>query len=63
MNRRADFYPKPYPVERLKNIDAKSVVAVEGFGLTAHDVIAELTSGRGGYFVQKNDEIRKHYLM
>lgn len=40
----------PYPVERLQAIAPGSTVAVQGFGLTAHDVISELTVGRGGTF-------------
>ncbi|MEV8461038.1 MULTISPECIES: FAD/NAD(P)-binding protein [Streptomyces] len=44
------YCPHPYPVERLRNIAPGSTVAVQGFGLTAHDVISELTAGRGGVF-------------
>lgn len=45
------YFRSPYPVDRLAQIDSKSVVAVQGLGLTAHDVISELTAGRGGRFV------------
>lgn len=44
------YCPNPYPVERLQDIAPGSTVAVQGFGLTAHDVISELTAGRGGAF-------------
>ncbi|MEU4346700.1 FAD/NAD(P)-binding protein [Streptomyces sp. NPDC023838] len=40
----------PYPVDRLQAIAPGSTVAVQGFGLTAHDVVSELTVGRGGTF-------------
>ncbi|MET8580018.1 FAD/NAD(P)-binding protein [Streptomyces collinus] len=44
------YFPTPYPVELLQRIAPGSTVAVQGFGLTAHDVISELTAGRGGTF-------------
>jgi uncharacterized NAD(P)/FAD-binding protein YdhS len=44
------YCPNPYPVDRLREIAPASSVAVQGFGLTAHDVISELTVGRGGTF-------------
>ncbi|MFJ8336333.1 FAD/NAD(P)-binding protein [Streptomyces sp. NPDC094437] len=49
-NPRLVHCPGPYPVERLQEIAPGSSVAVQGFGLTAHDVISELTVGRGGRF-------------
>lgn len=52
------FIPCPYPVERLGSIGADATVAVQGFGLTAHDVISELTVGRGGQFVAASDGLR-----
>lgn len=42
----------PFPiVEKLNHIQASSKVGIEGLGLTAFDLIAELTIGRGGKFV------------
>lgn len=42
----------PYPIQqKLASIEAGMTVAVEGMGLTACDVLAELTLGRGGRFV------------
>ena len=42
----------PYPIQaRLAAAGPGMTVAVEGMGLTAFDVIAELTLGRGGRFV------------
>ncbi|MEU8890410.1 FAD/NAD(P)-binding protein [Streptomyces sp. NPDC048442] len=49
-NPRLVYCPTPYPVDRLQEIAPGSSVAVQGFGLTAHDVISELTVGRGGQF-------------
>lgn len=49
-NPRLRYCPTPYPVHRLQDIAPGSSVAVQGFGLTAHDVISELTVGRGGEF-------------
>ncbi|GGV58326.1 hypothetical protein GCM10010277_60880 [Streptomyces longisporoflavus] len=44
------YFSTPYPVDLLQRIAPGSTVAVQGFGLTAHDVISELTAGRGGTF-------------
>jgi uncharacterized NAD(P)/FAD-binding protein YdhS len=42
----------PYPIHaKLAAIGPGMTVAVEGMGLTCFDVIAELTTGRGGRFV------------
>jgi uncharacterized NAD(P)/FAD-binding protein YdhS len=42
----------PYPVHaNLATLGGDMTVAVEGMGLTSFDVIAELTTGRGGRFV------------
>ncbi|MFJ6696411.1 FAD/NAD(P)-binding protein [Streptomyces sp. NPDC091272] len=49
-NPRLAYCSTPYPVNRLQQIAPGSTVAVQGFGLTAHDVISELTVGRGGTF-------------
>ena len=39
-----------YPVERLGAIGHDAAVGIQGLGLSAHDVVAELTVGRGGRF-------------
>ncbi|MFJ3231616.1 FAD/NAD(P)-binding protein [Streptomyces sp. NPDC086787] len=49
-NPRLGYCSTPYPVNRLQQVAPGSTVAVQGFGLTAHDVISELTVGRGGTF-------------
>ena len=47
----------PYPVvDKLRHINKKHAVLVEGAGLTACDIIAELTTGRGGKFSSENNK-------
>lgn len=49
-----------YPLDRLAGVDPGATVAIQGLGLTAHDVVAELTAGRGGRFVA--DGVALRYL-
>jgi uncharacterized NAD(P)/FAD-binding protein YdhS len=49
-NPRVAFISYPYPLKRLDQLSADSVVALQGLGLTAYDVIASLTLGRGGRY-------------
>ena len=49
-NSRLAYFRHVYPLDRLARIGADARVAIQGLGLTAHDVIAELTTGRGGVF-------------
>lgn len=49
-NPRVAFISHPYPLNRLNQLSADSVVALQGLGLTAYDVIASLTLGRGGRY-------------
>ncbi|MBY0556381.1 MAG: FAD/NAD(P)-binding protein [Burkholderiaceae bacterium] len=49
---------RPYPTTRLQNIDARTRVAIQGLGLCAHDVLAELTLGRGGRYVAQRQGLR-----
>ncbi|WP_176055006.1 FAD/NAD(P)-binding protein [Paraburkholderia caribensis] len=51
------YLATPYPVEMLDEVAAHTTVAIQGFGLTAHDVISTLTLGRGGYYVERNGEL------
>jgi hypothetical protein len=44
------YFRNPYPIEKLTSISPESTVAIQGMGLTAYDVIAKLTVGRGGRF-------------
>jgi len=52
------YFRNPYPVEQLKLISQDATVAIQGLGLCAHDVIAELTVGRGGTFVRDPHGLR-----
>ncbi|MYM41619.1 FAD/NAD(P)-binding protein [Duganella qianjiadongensis] len=47
-----------YPSTGLQQIDAASRVAIQGLGLCAHDVLAELTLGRGGRYVAQGPGLR-----
>jgi uncharacterized NAD(P)/FAD-binding protein YdhS len=62
-NRDLAYHGYPYPVaQRLAHVRRKHTVAIEGFGLTAFDVIAELTEGRGGSYRQINDNGELDYI-
>jgi uncharacterized NAD(P)/FAD-binding protein YdhS len=51
--------PRPYPVDRYtRTIPGGAVVAVEGMGLVATDVVIALTVGRGGSFAETGDRLR-----
>jgi len=52
-NSRLSFVRHVYPLDKLARIGAEARVAIQGLGLSAHDVIAELTVGRGGVFVRQ----------
>jgi hypothetical protein len=60
INSRLAFFPFAYPVRRLDELSHKATIAVEGLGLTAHDVVSQLTVGRGGRF--RRDRGRLRYL-
>ncbi|MGZ8341408.1 MAG: FAD/NAD(P)-binding protein [Telluria sp.] len=59
-NTRLAFVRHAYPLDKLVGIPGDAVVAIQGIGLTAHDVVAELTTGRGGQFVTEDGEL--HYF-
>ncbi|EGT0677162.1 FAD/NAD(P)-binding protein [Citrobacter braakii] len=59
-NERLDYYSTPYPINNLNKITAESNVIVQGIGLTAYDVISQLTIGRGGKFSREEGELRYH---
>lgn len=48
----------PYALRQLKSISQDATVAIQGLGLSAHDVISELTAGRGGRFVTAEDGLK-----
>ncbi|MEV4781070.1 FAD/NAD(P)-binding protein [Burkholderia sp. LMU1-1-1.1] len=52
-NSRLSFVRHVYPLDKLARISPEARVAIQGLGLSAHDVIAELTVGRGGVFVRQ----------
>lgn len=52
------YCSNPYPVDKLQRIAPGAVVAVQGLGLTAHDVITALTVGRGGHFEKAGNHLR-----
>ncbi|HEX8404650.1 MAG TPA: FAD/NAD(P)-binding protein [Duganella sp.] len=52
-NSRLSFVRQVYPLDNLVSIGPEARVAIQGLGLSAHDVIAELTVGRGGVFVRQ----------
>ena len=49
-NSKLAYFRHIYPLEPLVRIGADARVAIQGLGLSAHDVVAELTVGRGGVF-------------
>lgn len=51
------YFPHAYPTTELDRIPETATVAVQGFGLTAWDVIAQLTEGRGGKYVSKENNL------
>ncbi|MEV6906198.1 FAD/NAD(P)-binding protein [Amycolatopsis sp. NPDC051071] len=44
------YFASPYPIGKLDAIASHARVAVQGLGLTAHDVVSALTLGRGGRY-------------
>lgn len=54
-NSMLEYFASAYPTERLAAISEHATVAVRGMGLTAYDVVATLTVGRGGRFVTQGD--------
>ena len=63
VNPRLSFVINPYPVLAVTQpIRPEVSVAIEGFGLTATDIISELTIGKGGSFEVSEDKKRYRYL-
>ncbi len=54
------YVPNTYPTSQLASAEPGSTVAVQGLGLTAYDVIAELTAGRGGRFESNGSNLTYH---
>lgn len=48
------YFASPYPISTLDAIADGARVAIQGLGLTAHDVVSALTLGRGGVYRAEN---------
>ncbi|MFP5390353.1 MAG: FAD/NAD(P)-binding protein [Gammaproteobacteria bacterium] len=57
-NSRLRYLRHVYPLEQLGAISQQAEVAIGGMGAVAHDVLAELTVGRGGRFEQVGEQLR-----
>jgi uncharacterized NAD(P)/FAD-binding protein YdhS len=57
-NSRLRYVRQVYPLDKLSGIGQDAQVGIQGLGLSAHDVIAELTVGRGGRFEQAGPGLR-----
>lgn len=56
-NSKLDFFASPYPIAGLGRIAEGATVAIQGLGLTAYDVISELSIGRGGSFIEGDGKL------
>ena len=57
-NSKLVYIRHPYPLNKLAALGSDARVGIAGMGLTAHDVVAELTVGRGGRFVTAGSGVR-----
>ncbi|MFP1908982.1 FAD/NAD(P)-binding protein [Lonsdalea quercina] len=57
-NPRLQYFSTPYPTTMLDEIPPQSRVLIQGMGLTAYDVLSQLTYGRGGIFTEEGDRLR-----
>jgi len=57
-NSKLAYIRHAYPLERLAALANDAVVGIQGLGMVAHDVVAELTAGRGGRFVAAGAGVR-----
>ncbi|RSZ55466.1 hypothetical protein HF313_04345 [Massilia atriviolacea] len=57
-NGKLAFIRHVYPLDKLVGIASDARVAIEGLGLTAHDVVSQLTVGRGGRFAPSGSGLR-----
>lgn len=51
------YYRSCYPLASLDCIPTEATIAVQGMGLSAHDVLSQLTVGRGGCFKSDGDAL------
>lgn len=54
------YFASPYPISKLDAIADGARVAIQGLGLTAHDVVSALTLGRGGVYRARNGKLVYH---
>jgi len=52
------YYATSYPVSMLDSIPSEARVLIQGIGLTAYDVLSQLTHGRGGIFNEKDSRLQ-----
>jgi uncharacterized NAD(P)/FAD-binding protein YdhS len=57
INPRLGYFASPYPVSQLDSVADGALVAIQGLGLTAHDVVSALTIGRGGRYRSENGKL------
>jgi hypothetical protein len=57
-NSKLVYIRDPRPRDQLARLGGDARVAISGMGLAAHDIIAELTIGRGGRFVAAGSGLR-----
>lgn len=57
-NSKLCFIRHVYPLDKLVRIGSDATVAIQGLGLTGHDVVAELTLGRGGRYAPNGTGLR-----
>lgn len=57
-NSRLRYVRHAYPLDKLAGIGPEAAVGIQGLGLSAHDVVAELTLGRGGRYEPAGQGLR-----
>jgi uncharacterized NAD(P)/FAD-binding protein YdhS len=51
------YLASPYPIRQLDAVADGTRVAIQGLGLTAHDVVSALTLGRDGVYREQNGKL------
>jgi uncharacterized NAD(P)/FAD-binding protein YdhS len=57
VNPQLAYFASPYPIGQLDAVADGARVAIQGLGLTAHDVVSALTIGRAGVYRQENGKL------
>ncbi|CAF3723622.1 unnamed protein product [Didymodactylos carnosus] len=55
-------YLRSYPLTQLQTIAKEATVAIQGLGLSCHDLLSELTCGRGGQFLRSKADKQLSYV-